>query len=455
MSLINDMLRDLDRRGAKNAGAPDADDTLAPRAVNIERAGNWLLWVVAVFALAGSAVLLGYLGSSTAAPALEQAPLVRVESALAPQPVSQPQHAEAPEPAPVPERPALEIPERPTLKTAEPEQALIDRLLAQAERALGRDRLTLPSDDNAYDRYEKVLELRPEHPEARAGIERIVRRYLELTEIRLTGNDWASAQALLNRAQMIDPKHPALAAMGQRVQTKKAAARTASVEAKSQASNIAPTRSDETHQDNKTHQDEARLDVTRNMDREDQRRSRQAQELVQQGRHQEAREQLEQFLSAHPHSPYSSAELVSIYIDLGEVEAALARLEQSELLAGEHTRLRARVDLAKAQTARAIERLEAGLSEAQDNERYRALLAGLYYRAERYAEAASGYRRLLDSFGAQPSYWLGLALALDAQQQDASAAEAYRRALASGYYDAPDRGDVRDYITQRLGALSR
>lgn len=433
MSLINDMLRDLDRRGVKNEAAHDDSGALEPALVNSERSGVGPLRVAVAFVLASLAVLLWHQWASAPVAAPEQAPMAPQEITIRPAPLTQPESipAAAFEPEPEPERSAPE--------TQELQQARISRLLAQAERALERDRLTLPRDDNAYARYGEILQLSPEHSEALAGIERIVGRYLELTEIRLARDDWASAQALLSRAQSINPNHPALAAMEQRIQTKQTAERTASVELQADTHSATGTR----------------LEVTRNTAREDQRQSRQAHELVQQGRDREARMQLEQFLAAQPHSPYSSAELVSIYIDQGEIEAALAQLEQTELLSGEDTRLRARIDLAQGQAQRAIERLEAALAEAHENERYRALLAGLYYRGGYHAQAASAYRRLLDSFTAQPNYWLGLALALDAQQHSASAVEAYRRALSSDHYHTPDNREVRDYIEQRLAALNR
>lgn len=426
MSLLNDMLRDLERRGAKDSKADSAELT----AVTREQANRWPRWLAVAVVLAGSVALVWGNWAKEQAPTASSERLSDQTFELAPTAKAEPVVQSLPASNAMPGRTDGPKLDQVAPAAQSPHQVTIDNLIAEAKRAMERDRLTSPSDDNAYDRYQQILLLSPEHPQALAGIERIVRRYETLIEHRLDHNEWARADTLLHRAKMIDPNHPAMAALEQRLHTKQTADKTGSVE-------------------------EAHLEVTRNAASEDQYQSRQAQEALQQGRYREARERLEAFVAAQPNAPYSNAKLVSIYIDQGEIEAALKQLEWAEFPTGERTRLRARVDLVQGRPELAIERLEADLNEAQPNERYRALLAGLYYQSDRHAEATSAYRRLLESFGDRPAYWLGLALALDAQQHEASASAAYRHALDSGHYDTPDNRNVRDYITQRLVALSR
>ncbi|WP_111640416.1 tetratricopeptide repeat protein [Marinimicrobium alkaliphilum] len=98
----------------------------------------------------------------------------------------------------------------------------------------------------------------------------------------------------------------------------------------------------------------------------------------------------------------------------------------------------------------ALELLEAHLATAEGDEAYRALTAGLQFQQGDYAAAANQYRRLLSDFGEEPVYWLGLALALDQQDQQASALEAYRRARAG-----EQRPSVVAYIEQQIVALTR
>ncbi len=97
----------------------------------------------------------------------------------------------------------------------------------------------------------------------------------------------------------------------------------------------------------------------------------------------------------------------------------------------------------------AVALLEAHLLEAEDHESYRALLAGLYQRTGKYLEASTSYRRLLDSFGEKPAYWLGFALAQDSLNENQTAKQAYLRlAQYSGL-----QPQVQEYIQQRLAAL--
>lgn len=75
-------------------------------------------------------------------------------------------------------------------------------LLAEAEAAVAAERLTRPTADNAYDRYLLVENIEPGNREARAGIEKIVRRYVELALAarRTGGPQWQSYAA---QAEMI------------------------------------------------------------------------------------------------------------------------------------------------------------------------------------------------------------------------------------------------------------
>lgn len=109
----------------------------------------------------------------------------------------------------------------------------------------------------------------------------------------------------------------------------------------------------------------------------------------------------------------------------------------------------AKIAVIQQREADAIQILEEGINEAGDQENYRALLAGLYQRAEKFDEAAVLYRRLLISSGEKPAYWLGFALAQDALNQVQTARQAYLR--LAGYQDLQPQ--VRSYVEQRLAVL--
>ncbi|MDQ2075224.1 tetratricopeptide repeat protein [Marinimicrobium sp. ABcell2] len=460
MSLVNDMLRDLDRRGVKVARS-DSQGPEPERAVVDGRHSSPKPWLAAVAAfvfvgvgLLGWNVLSG--SSSPQAPNVPEVSDVQERVIETPREPNGPAEVLAaldiPGPEPEPELEAVEEPIEEVLELTALQNAKIGRLLAEAELALGRDRLTSPIEDNAFSRYREILSLSPEHPEALAGIERITRRYLDLTEGHLERNDLERAEVMLRRARTVQQNHPGIVQLAEQL--------AAASEARPEESQPAPTSRqaavNTTANTTGENAPEQHLEVTRTAARQDERIAREARELLQQGRHHSARLRLEKWLEQHPDSVHSATELAGIYIDQGNIEAAQALLDEAEFLStGERTRLRARLALVQGQPEEAIALLEADLPEADDNEPYRSLLAGLYYRADRHAEAASAYRRLLDNFGAKPGYWLGLALALDAQQQHASAVESYRRALTSGHYDTRENREVRDYIEQRITTLTR
>ncbi|SDX63181.1 ExeA family protein [Thiocapsa roseopersicina] len=81
----------------------------------------------------------------------------------------------------------------------------IDRLLTNAELALSNDRLMFPADDNAYGYYQDVLALDPSNDRARAGIQRIVKRYGELAGQSLRNGNRAAAARFVSRGLTLEP----------------------------------------------------------------------------------------------------------------------------------------------------------------------------------------------------------------------------------------------------------
>jgi uncharacterized caspase-like protein len=97
-------------------------------------------------------------------------------------------------------------------------------LLAQAredERAL---RLTTPAGNNAHDRYRQVLAMDPGNAEARAGLERIVDRYVEWAERSISRSDFDKAGSYLDRAESVMPGNERIAFMREMLASERAAA---------------------------------------------------------------------------------------------------------------------------------------------------------------------------------------------------------------------------------------
>lgn len=79
----------------------------------------------------------------------------------------------------------------------------IERLLHAAEVALERDRLTTPAGDNAYQLYKSVLVIDPENTAALSGIERIRKTYLDWIDNALSEQKFAAAQNYLQKAKSV------------------------------------------------------------------------------------------------------------------------------------------------------------------------------------------------------------------------------------------------------------
>lgn len=111
--------------------------------------------------------------------------------------------------APAPDAAVEAPPARAPLSAAE--LAEIRALLDDAARAIERDHLTFPAAGSAMALYDRVRLLDPDNAEARAGAERIVERYLELALNAVGQRRFTQAEALLDRARLVDPGHPGIA----------------------------------------------------------------------------------------------------------------------------------------------------------------------------------------------------------------------------------------------------
>ena len=86
----------------------------------------------------------------------------------------------------------------------------IKKHLAAAEKAMKAGRFTTPLKDNAHKYYQMVLAIEPNNAEARAGLQKIVNRYLQfIGKARIEGrlND---AKLYLHRAESVLPGNPEL-----------------------------------------------------------------------------------------------------------------------------------------------------------------------------------------------------------------------------------------------------
>ena len=93
-----------------------------------------------------------------------------------------------------------------------PEEAEVSRLLAAAEADLKARRLTSPAGNNAWEKYQQVLSLSPAHPEATAGVERVIESYMELFGSAFEQEEFEQAETYLSRIRDLHPDSPVLLA---------------------------------------------------------------------------------------------------------------------------------------------------------------------------------------------------------------------------------------------------
>lgn len=89
-------------------------------------------------------------------------------------------------------------------------QRIIGDLLYDALRALEDDRLLTPVDDNAHQRYRRVLAYDPNNALALEGLRNIVARYLALSAEASRQGRFETAMTYIERARWVDPQDPAI-----------------------------------------------------------------------------------------------------------------------------------------------------------------------------------------------------------------------------------------------------
>lgn len=140
--------------------------------------------------------------------------------------------SENPSPAPTtpgpaaisaPEQEAASLPSGPsaphsdTPDSPEPSEVRINQLLQAGNEALLDHRLTTPANDSAVYYYRKVLDLSPNHPDAEAGLQRIISTYIGLADQKWQRGQPSASRQYLDRASSVDPANPDLIAAKQRM----------------------------------------------------------------------------------------------------------------------------------------------------------------------------------------------------------------------------------------------
>ena len=181
---------------------------------------------------------------------------------------------------------------------------------------------------------------------------------------------------------------------------------------------------------------------------------REAVQLDRQGHPEAAKVPLRQILAADPLDIEARQLLIQLLLEGGRMDEARSQLDDGLKLMPDQPALilaSARLRAEGGDMAGAVRQLEAGLPAARDDAPYRALLGALLLRQSRHEDALKHYLVALQSDPANPSWLIGTGMALEATGRTADAAEAYDRASSANKLTP----ETVAFLNDRLSRLRR
>ncbi len=175
--------------------------------------------------------------------------------------------------------------------------------------------------------------------------------------------------------------------------------------------------------------------------------------ILQGGRMVEAYDQLRLFLAENPSAHQSRETLATLLLAQREYAQAGAVIDEGLALApnyGSFKKIKARLLIQDNDSAGALALLRAVPPAVTADSEYHELLASLYQQGNDHVQAVTTYQDLLRTNPEQGRWWAGLGISLDAQDKDADALTSYQAALQTESLDA----NLRQYIQNRISNLS-
>ena len=175
-----------------------------------------------------------------------------------------------------------------------------------------------------------------------------------------------------------------------------------------------------------------------------------AREFVERGSYTQARQQLERFVDTNPVHHASALELARLLTKMNDSAALDALLARQSLYSNSEFRMvAARRFLQMGDTAKAQQTLEQSLPPIEQYMHYYSLLASVYQKQGQYLRQADIYQRLIEVHGDRAKWWLGAAIAWDHLKQYEAARKAYQKAKSLELNDA----QLMAFADQRLKQL--
>ena len=180
---------------------------------------------------------------------------------------------------------------------------------------------------------------------------------------------------------------------------------------------------------------------------------------LQDGRVSEALAGLQQTLQLDPRHQGARETLVRLLLEAQRPDEAARQLQLSLALDPKQpaqAMMLARLQLDKTNGGpAALDTLTRGLPYATDSGEYRAFLAGVLQREQRYGEAAEHYQLALQTAPDNSVWWMGLGIALQADNHPAQARQAFERAKGLQTLSPPLQAFVERKLVQLTAASAK
>jgi MSHA biogenesis protein MshN len=175
--------------------------------------------------------------------------------------------------------------------------------------------------------------------------------------------------------------------------------------------------------------------------------------LAQEGDLDDAEEKLTEALSLEPRHVAARGALVGLMIQRGQLSQAVTLLDEGLSLRPKSAtliELRARIYLMQGEDDKARTMLEEHAPDITKNPDYHAILAAVYQRLGDYAKAGAVYQALVQQKPENGIWWLGLGLSMEATGKVDEARQAYEKAQLSRVLSPK----LRQFVKEKLSSLS-
>ncbi|WP_028876730.1 tetratricopeptide repeat protein [Teredinibacter turnerae] len=307
-----------------------------------------------------------------------------------------------------------------------------EKWLSLAALAYEQNRLTLPLENNALYFYRQVLAQMPDDEQAQQGIEKIQQRYKQLLAAAAAKADLERLTFLLGRAERAGfDIHP---------------------------ENYAVTVAQTPEKNNGAGQ----VAITQSLSSQEDAVCADAERMIAAGNGAQAMRVLEAFIAREADAEKARELLFQAYLDSARYADAKAVVDNWATTPVRKQLLDAKWFVAQGEIAQglgvleqtSVKRLEsmyaAGIISQSLFEQFNALLAALYRSAGNTLAAAERYQALIAMAPSNFAYWLGYALCSDELGHAENALAAYRQVLSDSQLDQ----SAHTYVTQRVRQLT-